>query len=74
VAKEGERLAVSKQTRHRIHMKRFNLKKLNEVDGKEQSRVEIANKFAAFEKLDTEVNINRAWKTIRGNIVTCISD
>jgi hypothetical protein len=30
-----ERLAVSKQTTHRVHMERFNLKKLNEVDGKE---------------------------------------
>jgi hypothetical protein len=29
-------LAVSKQTAHKIHMERFNLKKLNEVDGKEQ--------------------------------------
>jgi hypothetical protein len=31
-----ERLAVSKQTARRIHMERFNLKKLNEVGGKEQ--------------------------------------
>jgi hypothetical protein len=28
VAKVRERLAVSKQTMHRVHMKRFNLKKL----------------------------------------------
>jgi hypothetical protein len=35
VAKFGERLAVSKQTTHRFHMERFNLKKLNEVEGKE---------------------------------------
>jgi hypothetical protein len=31
-----ERLAVSKQTTHRVHMERFNLKKLNEVEAKEQ--------------------------------------
>ncbi|PNF32224.1 hypothetical protein B7P43_G18020 [Cryptotermes secundus] len=36
VAKVRERLAVSKQTTHRVHMERFNLKKLNEVEGKEQ--------------------------------------
>jgi hypothetical protein len=36
VAKVRERLAVSKRTRHRVHMKRFNLKKLNKVEDKGQ--------------------------------------
>jgi hypothetical protein len=36
VAKVRERLAVSKKTAHRVHMKRFNLNKLNKVEGKEQ--------------------------------------
>jgi hypothetical protein len=40
VAKIRERLAVSKQTMQRVHIERFNLKKLNEVEGKEQYRVE----------------------------------
>jgi hypothetical protein len=31
----------SKQTTHRLLMERFNLKKLNEVEGKEQYRVEL---------------------------------
>jgi hypothetical protein len=30
-------------------MERFNLKKLNEVEGKEQCLVEISNRFAALE-------------------------
>jgi hypothetical protein len=34
-------------------MERFNLKKLNEVEGKEQYRVEISNRFAALENLKT---------------------
>jgi hypothetical protein len=34
VTKVRERPAVSKQTTHRVHMERFNLKKLNEVDGR----------------------------------------
>jgi hypothetical protein len=67
VAKFRERLAVSKQTTHGIHTERFNLKKLNEVESKEPYHVEISNKFTAFEKLDTEVDINRAWETIREN-------
>jgi hypothetical protein len=48
VVKVRERLAVSKQTRYRVHMERFNLKKLNEVQGKEQYRAEISNRFAAL--------------------------
>jgi hypothetical protein len=51
VAKFGVRLAVSKQITHRIHMGKFNLKKLNEVEVKEQYRVEISNRFAALENL-----------------------
>jgi hypothetical protein len=46
VAKFRERLAVSKQTKHRVHMQRFNLKKLNEVESKE-----ISNRFAASKNL-----------------------
>jgi hypothetical protein len=44
-----ERLAMSKQTTHRVHMERFNLKKLNEVEGKEQYQAEISNRFATLE-------------------------
>jgi hypothetical protein len=40
VAKVRERLAVSK-TAFRVDIEMFNLKKLNEVEGKEQYRVEI---------------------------------
>jgi hypothetical protein len=36
VEKVRERLAVNKQRSQRFHMERFNLKKLNEVEGKEQ--------------------------------------
>jgi phosphomevalonate kinase len=66
VAKVRERLAVNKQTMHRVQMERFNLKKLKEVEVKEQYRVEISNRFAALERLDTEMD--RAWETIRESI------
>jgi hypothetical protein len=49
-------------------MERFSLKKLNEVEGKEQYCAEISNKFAALETLDNEVDINKAWETLRENI------
>jgi hypothetical protein len=63
VAEVRERLAVSKQITHRVHTERFNLRKLNEVEGKEQYRVPISNIFAVLGHLDTEVDINRAWET-----------
>ncbi|PNF41324.1 hypothetical protein B7P43_G17043, partial [Cryptotermes secundus] len=61
VAKVRERLAVSKQTTHTVHMERFHLKKLNEVEGEEQYRVEISNRFAALENLDTEADVNQTF-------------
>jgi uncharacterized metal-binding protein YceD (DUF177 family) len=33
-------------------MERFNLKKLNEAEGKEQYRVEVSNRFAALKDLE----------------------
>jgi hypothetical protein len=48
-------------------MQRFNLKKLNKVEGKEQFRVEVSHRFAALKDLDTEVEINSAWEMIREN-------
>jgi hypothetical protein len=41
VARVRERLAVNKQRSQRIDMERFNLKKLNKVEGTEQYRVEV---------------------------------
>jgi hypothetical protein len=60
VVTERERIAMDKQMPHRFHMERFNLKKLNEVEDKEQFRVEVSNRFAALEDLDAEVEINSA--------------
>jgi hypothetical protein len=68
VAKVRERLAMNKQGSQRFDMERFNLKKLNDVEGKDKYRVEVSNKFAALEDLDNEVEINSAWETIRENI------
>jgi hypothetical protein len=68
VAKVRERLAVSKQARHRFRMERFNLKKLKEVKAKEQYLIEIINRFWALENSHAEVDINRAWETIRENV------
>jgi hypothetical protein len=55
-------------------MERFSLKKLNDVEGKEQYRVEISDRLAASENLDAEADINRAWETIRENIKISAKD
>jgi hypothetical protein len=68
VAKIRKRLAVNKQGSHTFHMERFNLKKVNEVEGKEKYHVEVSNRFAALEDLDAEIEINTIWETIRENI------
>jgi hypothetical protein len=41
-------------------MQRFNLKKLNKVEGKEEYQVKISNSSAALERLDVDVDISRA--------------
>jgi hypothetical protein len=43
----------------------FNLKNIKEVECKEKYRVEISNRFADLEELDTVMGINTLWKTIR---------
>jgi hypothetical protein len=59
---------VNKQRSYRVHAERLNLKMLNEVEGKEKYHVEISNRFAALEGLDSEVEINTVWETITENI------
>jgi hypothetical protein len=51
VAKMRERLAVSKRAAQKTDTERFNLKKLNEGDIKEQYHVTIRNKSAALQNL-----------------------
>jgi hypothetical protein len=58
VAKIRKKIAVNKQGSHKFHMERFNLKELNEVEGKEKCRVEVSNSFAALGDLVAEVEIN----------------
>jgi hypothetical protein len=50
----------------KFDIKRFNLKKLNEVQGKEKYQVKLSNRFAVLENLDDDddVDINRAWESM----------
>jgi hypothetical protein len=49
-------------------MESLNLKNFKEMEGEEQYRVDISNRFSALENLDAEEDINRAGETIRENI------
>jgi len=68
VAKVRERLAVSKQAAQKFDGERFNLRKLNELEVKEKYQIEIKNRFAAWENLNVDEDVNRAWENIKENI------
>jgi hypothetical protein len=69
VAKVRETLTGSKQTRHRVYIERSSLKKVKDVEGKEQYRVHISNGFVVLKNIDIEVDSNTALETIRENII-----
>jgi hypothetical protein len=68
VAKLRERLSVSKRGAQKFDMQRFDLRKLNDAEFKEQYQVKITNRFAALENFGENVDMNRAWENIRENI------
>jgi hypothetical protein len=49
-------------------MEGFYLKKFKELEGREKHHIEAWNGFATLADLDTEVEMNSAWETIRENI------
>jgi hypothetical protein len=62
------KLTVSTRGTQKSDTERFSLNKLNKVEGTKWYRVKISNRTAALENLDDDMDINRAWETIRGNI------
>jgi hypothetical protein len=53
---------------NKIDMDRFNLKKLNEGEVKEQYQLTIKNRFSALENLEDNRDINREWDATRETI------
>ena len=49
-------------------MGRFNLRKLNELQVRNQYQIKISNRYAALENLSDSKDINRAWENIKENI------
>jgi hypothetical protein len=48
VEKLKERLAGSTQAIHKFDMQRFNLRELKDIEGREQYKVKITNRFTAL--------------------------
>jgi len=61
---------VGKQAAQRFDRQRFNLRKLNEPEIREQYQIEIKNRFAALENSDDDEDVNRNWENIKENIQT----
>jgi len=59
IAKVTERLAVGKHAAQRFDRQRFNLRKLNEPEVREQYQIEITKRFAALETLSNDEDVNR---------------
>ena len=70
IAKVRERLAVGKQAAQRFERQRFNLRKLNEPEAREQYQIAITNRFAALENSDDDEDVNRTWENIKECIQT----
>jgi hypothetical protein len=54
----------------KFDIQRFDLRKLNNAEVKEQYQVKITNRFATSENCDDNVDMNTAWENIRENIKT----
>jgi hypothetical protein len=63
-----ERLAVSRRPEQKTDTEKFNVKKLNEEDVKEQYQVAIRNKSVALENREDSGDINKAWDNNEENI------
>jgi len=57
-------LAVSKEATQKFDGERFNLRKLNEPNVRQQYQIEITNRFVALENLSDNEDINGVWENI----------
>jgi len=61
---------LSKQAVQTLDGERFNHRKPNEIEVRNQYQIDISNRFAALENLSDSKDINRAWENIKENIKT----
>jgi hypothetical protein len=66
IAKLRERLAIRKQEAQKFDGKRFNLRKLNDLEVRKQYQIGITNSFAALENLSKDKDISMTCDSIKG--------
>jgi hypothetical protein len=74
IGKVRERLAVGKKAAQTFDRQRFNLRKLNEPEVREQYQIEITNRFAALKNLSDDEDVDRTWENIKENMKTSAKD
>jgi len=74
VAKVRKKLALHKQIGQKFDRERFNLRKLNELEGRKRYPIKISIGLADLENLNDSENINRAWKNVKENIKTSVKE
>jgi len=65
ISKVRESLALGKQCTQRFDRQRFNLRRLNEPEVREQYQIVFKNRFAALVILSDDEDIDRAWETLK---------
>jgi len=68
VAQVRQSLEVSKQAAQKFDAERFNFRKQNGMEFREQYQIEISNRFASLENLNDSEDINRVLENIKENI------
>jgi DNA-binding SARP family transcriptional activator len=63
-------LTISKPAAQNTDAERFNLRKLNELEGREQYRIKISNRFTVLEILNDNEDIQWVWENIKESIKT----
>jgi len=65
IATVRERLAVGKKAAQRFGRQRFNLRKLNEPEVREQYQIEITKRFAGLENLNNDKDVTSTCENFK---------
>jgi hypothetical protein len=62
------------QAAQKFDVKRFNLKKLSDLQVRKPYQIEILNRFATLENINASVDKNGVWENIKGYFKTSGND
>jgi hypothetical protein len=72
VVKFRKRQAVFKQAANEFDVERLNVRKRSEFEVRKQYQIKLLKSFVAWENLNDNEGINRAWENIKENIKTSV--